>query len=136
MNMHLSLQEAGNLVMFSDKAQQVKVWESNTPNLGGKALRLTDEGGLQVVDQLDNVVWSDSMMPNNIWKGPAQNQLKQGESLRAQQFIRSENGRFVCLLRDDLELQVLMKTKEGEPKQIWSSGKKNVGMSLGKAFVS
>lgn len=116
MTMHLSLQDAGNLVMYADKEEKVKVWESNTPNMGGKALRLTDEGALQVVDQLDNVIWSDSMMPNDLWKGPAQNQLKQGETLKAQQFIRSENGRFVCILRDDLQLQVLMKTKEGEPK--------------------
>lgn len=104
MTMHLSLEEEGNLVMYADQEQKVRLWETHTSKKGGVALHLNDHGALQVVDAFENVIWTDSMMPNDLWKGPAKSDLKQGEVLKAQQFLRSQNGRFVCLLKDNLEI--------------------------------
>ena len=105
----------------------MKVWETNTAGSGATKVVITDEGTMELQDNSNNMVWNDSMMPNDLWSGPAESNLQMGDSLKAQQFMRSENGRFVCILRDDLELQVLMKVKDGKPVKIWSSPQKSSG---------
>jgi len=61
------------------------------------------------------------MMPNDLWSGPAEPVLDMGETIKANMFLRSENGRFVAILKDNLELEVIMKTAKGDNLSIWKS---------------
>lgn len=101
--MHLVLDE-GNLVEYADQEQKMKVWESNTVGSGATKLVITDEGAMELQDDSNTMIWNDSMMPNDLWSGPTESNLDMEDSLKAQQFLRSENGNFVCILRDNLEL--------------------------------
>jgi len=119
--MHLELQENGNLVQYSEEGQNGKVWETNTPDKGITHMEITDLGALNLISASGSIIWFDGMMPNNLWTGPAQNVLKQGDSLNAQQFLRSENARFVAILKDDLSLVVYLRKEDGKNEEIYNN---------------
>lgn len=81
--MHVDLDETGNLIQLSEPGQVGKGWETNTGNKGITQMELTDSGNLNLLTETGTIVWSDSMMPNDLWTGPAENILKQGDTLNA-----------------------------------------------------
>lgn len=99
-------------------------------------MEITDEGAVNLMTKTNTIVWSDSMMPQNIWTGVAKNTLKQGDKLNAQQFLRSENQRFAAILKDDLSLVVYMKKQDGTNLEIYNNDLKTTGQSLGTLTVS
>lgn len=99
-------------------------------------MELTDTGALQLVTDSGAVIWSDGMMPNDLWSGPAENVLKQGDSLNAQQFLRSENGRFVAILKDDLSLVVYMRKADETDLEIFNNKITSTGQNLGTLSIS
>lgn len=99
-------------------------------------MELTDTGSLNLLTDAGAVIWSDAMMPNDLWTGPAENILKQGDTLNAQQFLRSENARFVAILKDDLSLVVYMRKEDGSNTEIYNNKLPSTGQNLGTLVVN
>lgn len=132
MNLELSLD--GNLVMYSHGKSQV--WESATAGKVISRMELTNEGVLNLKTESGAVIWNEGMMPQNIWTGAAENTLPQGETLNLQHFLRSENNRFVAILKDDLSLVVYMHKEDGSNLEIYNNNMPSSGQNLGSLSVN
>ncbi len=133
--MHMDLEANGNLVQYSEDGQKGMAWDTKSSDKQVTHMELTDTGALQLITDSGAIIWFDGMMPNDLWSGPAENILKQGDSLNAQQFLRSENGRFVAILKDDLSLVVYMRKEDGSDMEIFNNKMTSTGQNLGTLSI-